>query len=356
LRSLTLHNHNRKYPEQNQVLNGKSAREISSPSTKDREESPTTMTERITEPHENDILMGRGGKNNQHIGNEKLRSMAREQSENYRMSSKKGKSYISRELVRRVRQLSPPGRFLKKNNITGDWEDVGDEVAREKASQVLRDAVSATMTSTSNASDTELDKSMEDISNEHRRSASAPPIIMGDRSKASRRRREWEETSRSPPPHHHRHHHHHHRYDRYPRDDVPHHPYDVYSRPPPHYYPPRAAAVTPGSGESTAKRRRYYHTRQSWDERMTTRSQHPQVPHPSPDAVRSASYSGRSPEMIRSAPYMNRTVARREPEAPLMGDVQSGLDEFDLFNGELLRDSDEEEADGQVSDLQSDTF
>jgi len=61
-------------------------------------------------PHENDVLMGRGGKNNQHSGNEKLRGMARLEGENYRKSSKKGKSYISRQLVQRVRSLNPPGR------------------------------------------------------------------------------------------------------------------------------------------------------------------------------------------------------------------------------------------------------
>lgn len=93
-------------------------------------------------PHENDVLMGRGGKNNQHVGNEKLRELARAECENYRKSSKKGKSYISRKLVSQVREMNPPGRFLKRDQLTATWEDVGDEIAREKASQVLRDAVS----------------------------------------------------------------------------------------------------------------------------------------------------------------------------------------------------------------------
>jgi len=86
--------------------------------------------------------MGRGGKNNQHTGNEKLRTLARLESKNYRIASKNGKSCISRNLVKLVRCMSPPGRFLKKNNTACTWEDVGDDVAREKASQALRDAVS----------------------------------------------------------------------------------------------------------------------------------------------------------------------------------------------------------------------
>ncbi|KAL7566056.1 hypothetical protein ACA910_009843 [Epithemia clementina (nom. ined.)] len=91
--------------------------------------------------HENDVLMGRGGKNNQHSGNEKLRELAREQSANYRESTKKGKSSISRDLVQKMRDMVPPARFLKRNSTSGEWEDVGDDIAREKASQVLRDAV-----------------------------------------------------------------------------------------------------------------------------------------------------------------------------------------------------------------------
>lgn len=94
-------------------------------------------------PHENDILLGRGGKNNQHVGNEQLRSIARSHRNNYRMSTKKGKSHISREIVAFIRRMDPPGRFLKKDGVTGRWEDVEDDTAREKVSQVLRDAVSA---------------------------------------------------------------------------------------------------------------------------------------------------------------------------------------------------------------------
>jgi hypothetical protein len=66
----------------------------------------------ISKPHENDVLMGRGGKNNQHSGNERLREIARERCEDYCAATKKGKSEISRELVRRVREMTPPGRCV----------------------------------------------------------------------------------------------------------------------------------------------------------------------------------------------------------------------------------------------------
>lgn len=92
-------------------------------------------------PNENDILMGRGGKNNQHTGNEKFRKLARLDAKAYSTSSKKIKSNIARGLVMKVRNMQPAGRFLKRNPVTTAWEDVGNEYAREKASQVLRDAV-----------------------------------------------------------------------------------------------------------------------------------------------------------------------------------------------------------------------
>lgn len=83
-----------------------------------------------------------GGKNNQHIGNEKFRELARAQAYRYNGASKKEKGIIARDLVVAVRSLKPPGRFLKRTSTTSHcWLDVGDELAREKASQVLRDAV-----------------------------------------------------------------------------------------------------------------------------------------------------------------------------------------------------------------------
>ncbi|CAB9500001.1 expressed unknown protein [Seminavis robusta] len=92
-------------------------------------------------PHDNDILMGRGGKNNLHKGNGRLRKMARDLRQAYIKSSKKDKSQMSRDLVKRVQAMTPPGRFLKRNNTSNGWEVVDEEYAREKASQCLRDAV-----------------------------------------------------------------------------------------------------------------------------------------------------------------------------------------------------------------------
>ena len=89
---------------------------------------------------ENDVLFGRGGNNNKHSGNKRLRVLGKTHKAAYNIASKKQKSEISRSIVEYIKSQSPPGRFLKKHAITGKWEGVEDDAAREKVSQVLRDA------------------------------------------------------------------------------------------------------------------------------------------------------------------------------------------------------------------------
>lgn len=371
----------RQNPEQNDILNGKNTVNFSSQPAKvsetwrctkicgeyflvnrDSITSAKTLTMTLllrryhqedksiamVEPHGNDILMGRGGKNNQHIGNEKLRGLARLQSEHYRMASKKGKSNISRELVRQVRLMVPPGRFLKKNTITGDWEDVGDDVAREKASQVLRDAVSVvhspsegTATGSEGEEEADVEKPK---SNEKRRPVSAPPIMA-----TMSRRRTWHETMsqhQHPPetmshhqhpqetmshhmhPHAHQHHHHHHHDTRSA----------AYTTPRQDFYPP----VTPSS--QSVKRRRY-HSEYWADGRVINGMPTTPVRHPYADVARSYSAPGRH-------------LTARDYATPrgLLGDVGTGFNEFDLFNGELLHSDDEESSPPPPTDLHNDTF
>jgi len=263
----------------------------------------------IIQPHENDVLMGRGGKNNQHSGNEKLREMAREECENYSMSTKKGKSYISRQLVQQMRELTPAARFLKRNTDTGEWEDVGDDIAREKASQVLRDAV-AVLTE----------------------------------EKPSKRPYKYEQTSRASLP----------ASVELPDRSLPTH------EPTPGLQSVASSSVASASFppptpiEASRKRRRY--------------STHPPLPHPgqptsySYEAYQSqpAVYSptrrhhmdahqyptrvhSQSAQLSRPRHMTTRQMSNAS-SGSLLGALQGGLNEFDLFNGELLESDHEEEA------------
>jgi hypothetical protein len=270
------------------------------------------------------------GKNNQHSGNDQLRALAREQCQNYRHSSKKGKSYISRELVRAVRELNPPGRFLKKN-LDGVWEDVGDEVAREKASQALRDAVTLTSPTADRTVSSSGDENDErristgdprmaypphvpssSSAESLRRSSSAPPIM--DKSPQERlERKTWAEAPQAAvavASYHSL------------QEQSSHGSWHEQShqRTPP--YPP----VTPRSATTT--RRRYPQKESPW----LFRPENP--PHASPEYVQSAPNLSSS----RSYPPQQQYARGHEPPGLLLGEVDGDMHEFDLFDGELLDD------------------
>jgi len=55
----------------------------------------------------------------------------------YETASVNRKTQLSRELVAFVHNRG--GRFMRKNDETGEWFEVDDKTARQKASQTLRD-------------------------------------------------------------------------------------------------------------------------------------------------------------------------------------------------------------------------
>ncbi|CAB9501730.1 expressed unknown protein [Seminavis robusta] len=112
-------------------------------------------------PH--DVLLGRGGGTNNYCGNVKFRKLVNEHKMKYLTVSKVEKPNVAREVVAIWRKLNPPGRFLAKqedpnakrqqegsNGSDGGqqqqppkprqvWVEVGNQKAREKASQCLRE-------------------------------------------------------------------------------------------------------------------------------------------------------------------------------------------------------------------------
>lgn len=106
-------------------------------------------TDPVEVPHENDILLGRGGNNNKHIGNEQLRLFAMERVHKYSLGTKKIKSIMVLDLVSLIRNLDPPGRFLRQGT-DGLWYEAGNKFAKEKASQVYRDAFVKTLSRRTN--------------------------------------------------------------------------------------------------------------------------------------------------------------------------------------------------------------
>mmetsp|Transcript_21061 Transcript_21061/g.27141 ORF Transcript_21061/g.27141 Transcript_21061/m.27141 type:complete len:311 (-) Transcript_21061:233-1165(-) len=96
------------------------------------------IKQEVSRPTKHDVLFGRGGGVNRHAGNVNFRKLVGQYEFDYRTTSRKHeKTEISAMIVSIVRSMDPPGRFLK--NSGGIWRDVGDEKARNKTSQALRE-------------------------------------------------------------------------------------------------------------------------------------------------------------------------------------------------------------------------
>lgn len=93
----------------------------------------------IRQINNNDVLCGRGGATNSHVGNRSFRQIVKQYKDKYLNAKKKEKPNVAGEIVEKIRSLDPPGRFLKKDRDTGYWLDIGDMRAKEKTSQALRE-------------------------------------------------------------------------------------------------------------------------------------------------------------------------------------------------------------------------
>jgi hypothetical protein len=93
----------------------------------------------IKKPHDNDVLYGRGGGTNHHPGNKIYRRTVEKKKLDYVLSKRLDKPLVALDIIKKWRSQSPPGRFLKLDETTGLWSDVGDKKAREKTSQALRE-------------------------------------------------------------------------------------------------------------------------------------------------------------------------------------------------------------------------
>lgn len=94
----------------------------------------------IHDPNVNDVLSGRGGRINAHVGNVQFREIVAEQKKIYlaKDTKKLEKAHIAADIVYFIRRMEPPGRFLKED-VNGAWWDIGDQKAIKKVGQALRE-------------------------------------------------------------------------------------------------------------------------------------------------------------------------------------------------------------------------
>lgn len=100
-----------------------------------------------------DVLCGRGGGTNSQVGNRRFRKLVQEFQPTYLLARRKEKPLLARTIVLIIRKRG--GRFLKKDDETGELFEVGDSKAEAKTSQALREGldVRATKSAASNLMD-----------------------------------------------------------------------------------------------------------------------------------------------------------------------------------------------------------
>jgi hypothetical protein len=93
-----------------------------------------------------DVLLGRGGRSNQHLGNRRFRALIAQASAEYLLATNKQKGLISRRIVQTIHQQG--GRFLKQASSSStsgskqhEWIECADKVCILKASQRLRECL-----------------------------------------------------------------------------------------------------------------------------------------------------------------------------------------------------------------------
>jgi len=87
----------------------------------------------------NDVLCGRGGLTNSHVGNKHFRCVVAEYQLQYLRAKKNEKRDIARAVVARIEENG--GRFLQRSAGRDTWSTVSPKRAIDKTSQALREGL-----------------------------------------------------------------------------------------------------------------------------------------------------------------------------------------------------------------------
>lgn len=94
-------------------------------------------------PSVNEVMIGRGRKVANHIGNDRFQELIHAQLYDYsRAKTKASKSSIILRVLKAVREGSPVGGFVKQDSKTKRWFTLEDAAARISTAQAFRDALS----------------------------------------------------------------------------------------------------------------------------------------------------------------------------------------------------------------------
>eukprot|EP00978_Attheya_sp_CCMP212_P010635 scaffold25907_cov60-Attheya_sp.AAC.1 len=99
--------------------------------------SPKPAKEGIVSPDCNDVLLGRGTLIN--AGNQQYLHLVQQAKRHYVMSPKKNKGDFALNIMKKIKRLNPPGRFLKQDPKSMLWYEISHMSALHRTRQSLRD-------------------------------------------------------------------------------------------------------------------------------------------------------------------------------------------------------------------------
>ena len=125
--------------------------------------SDKPVCESLADVNGYDVLCGRGGGTNSQVGNRRFRKLVQEFQPTYLLARRKEKPLLARSIVLIIRKRG--GRFLKKDDDTGELYEVGDTKAEAKTSQALREGldVRATKSAASSLLEKKKKKQQEEV-------------------------------------------------------------------------------------------------------------------------------------------------------------------------------------------------
>lgn len=95
-------------------------------------------------PRSSDVICGRGKQRHNHAGNKRFRDTIATNVHRYMQAdSKLDKTLVVLSIVENIREGPPESGFVKQDEVTLRWHDIGDKLAREKVGHALRDAITA---------------------------------------------------------------------------------------------------------------------------------------------------------------------------------------------------------------------
>jgi hypothetical protein len=101
--------------------------------------TPDMFSTGLIRPTQHDVLCGRGNSINMHVGNKLFRAMIMSLKIDYLLAPKPLKALFPSKIISQIKELDPPGRFLKFDMSTREWSEIDIKQAIAKTRQALRE-------------------------------------------------------------------------------------------------------------------------------------------------------------------------------------------------------------------------